>query len=158
MKKVGFCIFLSLLMLSLGVGIYFLSLEEVSSFELKDGQESDISFETNKINLYLFYGKGCPHCEEMIVYLNSLPNSLKRKINLNTFEVWDNEESFTLFMDMGEKLDIKMKSVPFLFVGDTYFEGFRENDKKEIKNAIKNYLKSKDKKDLYQKYLDLKTE
>ena len=157
MKKFVLCIISLLLIVSLGFCVmHFLSKD--SLFALRDLKEEDISFDDNKINLYLFYGDGCPHCEELLEYLNTLPYTTRRKINLYTFEVWYNEDSYNLFMNMGEKLDIEMKSIPFLFVGDTYFEGFRQKDKKEIKKSIEEYVKNTDKKDLYKEYLLLKTE
>ena len=134
-----------------------LSTKEIT-FELKDMQVEDVEYDKNTINIYLFYGDGCPHCEEMIAYLNTLSNSLKRKINLYTFEVWYNEESYQLLMDLGTYIDVTPKNIPFLFIGDTYYEGFNKQDKEEIKKTIQKYIKSKGKKDVFKEYREVKAE
>ena len=33
---------------------------------LKEQTEANIKFDNKKINVYLFYGDGCPHCEQLI--------------------------------------------------------------------------------------------
>ena len=41
-----------------------------------------------KINLYLFHGQECPHCEEERNWLNSIEKKYRNNLTLNYFEVW----------------------------------------------------------------------
>lgn len=143
-----------LLLLGLGIAFFFFPKEEVK-IELKDMSYTTISTNTNEVNVYLFYGDGCPHCEEMVTYLNTLPNSLKTKIHFYTFEVWYNGDSFQLLMDFGKKLGTTPANIPFLVIGDTYFEGFTSKEEKDIVKSLKEYSKEKDRRDILR---ELKTE
>lgn len=157
-KFVGIILLFLFIILVCSVFFILKNSKEEKVLELKEMQVEEIKYDKNKVNIYLFYGKGCPHCEELINYLNTLPNPIKNKIELYTFEVWYNEESFQLLMDLGEYMDITPENIPFLLIGDTYFEGFRKSDEEKIKKSIQNFIKNKKRKDIYQEYLADKTE
>ena len=43
---------------------------------------SDITFQNDKINLYFFWGDGCPHCEELFSFLESIQNEYGKYFNV----------------------------------------------------------------------------
>lgn len=160
MKRKHFLISLLVVLFILFIGIFIitkLSTKEIT-FTLEDMSLEEVTFKKDQVNLYLFYGDGCPHCEELIQYLNTLPNHLKKQVNLYTFEVWYTETSYQLLMDIGAALDVTPKNIPFLVIGDTYYEGFKKEEEKEIKKAIQEYIQRKNRKDTFKEYIQSKTE
>ena len=61
--------------------------------QLVEQTASDIKYDKEKINVYFFWGKGCPHCEELITFLDSLSKEYDSYFDLYTLEVWYNEEN-----------------------------------------------------------------
>jgi len=56
--------------------------------------ESKIS---NGVNIYFFWGEGCPHCEDEKQFLEKLEKKYP-EIKVNDFEVWNNSENRKLLM------------------------------------------------------------
>ena len=52
---------------------------------------TDTKVDNNKINLYLFHGKECPHCEEERIWLKKIEKEYKEYLNIYMFEVWHDE-------------------------------------------------------------------
>jgi len=90
----------------------------------------------NNVNLYLFWGDGCPHCAEEKAYLSQiLPNYSNAK--LNKFEIYFNQDNVRLMQEVSTKMDANASGVPFLIIGDQTFIGFSKgNTDNEIKNRI----------------------
>lgn len=51
--------------------------DKIEPFLIENAQIEDITFNQNKINIYLFWGDGCPHCEELKEYFKSLEKSIQ---------------------------------------------------------------------------------
>ncbi len=119
---------------------------------LKKQTEANIKFDNKKINVYLFYGDGCPHCEELINFLDNLPEKYDEYFDLYTMEVWYNENNSKLMENLVGELGKEVEGVPCLIVGDQVFFGYSETIGKEIKNAIKEQYLLVDKYDVYKKY------
>ena len=73
-------------------------------------------------NVYVFYGKTCPHCHEALEYLESIKD--KYDINIYRYEVWYDEDSEKLMKEVSEMLDVKVKGVPFVVIDNTPIIGF----------------------------------
>lgn len=104
-----------------------------------------------KITLYLFYGKECPHCEEE---RNTLIKNLKKRgdINIVEYEVWHNNDN-SLLLDKVNKFYKNKSAVPYNVIGDSVIVGYNEGVKNKILRAI-NYYKNNeyiDKVDLIKK-------
>ncbi len=108
----------------------------------KYAKVEDITYEKNKVNIYLFWGDGCPHCKEEYEYIESINKKYGKYFNLYGFEVWEHEENAKLLEDISKKLGIKIKGVPFTIIGEKYYSGFSSNTKKKIEKAIKNEYKN----------------
>ena len=67
-----------------------------------------------KVNVYMFYGKTCPHCEEAMKYLNEIKD--KYDLNLITYEVWYSDENKALMNEISDYLDINVTGVPFVII------------------------------------------
>jgi len=94
------------------------------------------------VNVYFFWGDGCPHCEEEKVFFNELKIKYQG-IKIYDFEVWRNSHNRQLLSEVGEKLNFNVQGVPFTVVGNKYFSGWREGiTDKSIKQVIESYLKT----------------
>ena len=56
-------------------------------------QLSDIQFDDDKINFYVFWGDGCIHCEHLFAYLDEIWSDYSQYFNLYAFEIWSNEDN-----------------------------------------------------------------
>lgn len=93
-----------------------------------------------EINLYLFYGQECPHCEEELKYLDTLEDIYD--FNIIKYEVWHNEENAILLEEIKSKLNIDNPYIPFTVIDNLGLTGFNENTKVQIENRIKYCLKN----------------
>ena len=104
---------------------------------LTNMQEKDITFDSKKINVYLFWGDGCPHCHDLGEMLASLDDNYNTFFNLYSFEVWNNLESRNLMKRFADAADQEVDGVPFLIIGEKVFVGYIDSMENEIKETIK---------------------
>lgn len=107
---------------------------------------TDVVYDENKLNIYLFWGKGCPHCEEEWKFLNRIAPKYYDKIHVYGFEVWNSEENQKIMNEFKDKLNISKDSgIPLTIIEDKYYIGYDESYNDEILKLIKNnYKNSKD--------------
>ena len=90
-----------------------------------------------KMNVYFFYGDGCPHCaeaeRELIPELEKMDD-----INLIKNEVWFNEKNQKLLTDVANAFNAQAL-IPFIVVGDVYTIGYSSSTKETVKQAIRYY-------------------
>lgn len=132
------------------------NMKDNKEIKLTDMTENNISYSKEKINIYLFYGEGCPHCEELKNYLNSLDNKEKSYFNIYTFEVWNNSTNQQFMKDSAKYLNKEVSGVPFLIIGNKTFEGYNESMNIKIKKTIKTEYKLNGKNDYYKEYKSAK--
>lgn len=132
------------------------NMKDNDEIKLTDMTEENISYSKEKINIYLFYGEGCPHCEELKNYLDSLDNKEKSYFNIYTFEVWNNSTNQQFMKDSAKYLNKEVSGVPFLIIGNNTFEGYNESMNTKIEKAIKTEYKLNGKNDYYKKYKSAK--
>ena len=75
-------------------------------------------------NVYMFYGKTCPHCHKALEYLDSIKNKYDFKVY--KYEVWYNEDNQKLMESVGKYLGVEAKGVPFVIIDNTPISGFGE--------------------------------
>jgi len=102
----------------------------------------EISYNKNKVNIYLFWGSGCPHCEHAIEYIESLEGEYGKYFTLNKFEVWNNDRNKQIYTLFANKMGDSVKGVPYIIIGEKSFYGFSENSKDEILDAITSQYKN----------------
>lgn len=134
------------------------SQENTSKLELTKMTESDIKPSKDKVNVYIFWGDGCPHCKHLAEFLNAKKGEIGDKINLYSFEVWYNSANLTFMKNFGKFLGENPKGVPYLIIGEKTFSGLAESDQ-DTKNQIISLINSEYQKSLKtDKYLEYKTQ
>lgn len=93
--------------------------------------------DAKEINMYLFYGDGCPHCKALEEYLEEEYLS-KKDINLYKYEVWKNAENQALLSKVQEVTQEEALGVPYFIVGETVIQGYSGSSSEErVDKAIK---------------------
>ena len=91
----------------------------------------------DKVNVYLFYGDGCPHCEAFIEYMDGLSDEEKSRFELVKYEVWYDEDNGTLMNDVAKAIgDSDVTGVPYIVIGKKSFSGYSEASNNDIQSAI----------------------
>ncbi len=89
------------------------------------------------VNIYFFYGDGCPHCADEEKFLEKLKIELP-SIQVHDFEIWYNKENSKILNTIIKKLGVRASGVPIIFIGDRVINGYL-NDQitgEEIRNAV----------------------
>ena len=94
------------------------------------------------VDVYLFYGSTCPHCQELHEWFETVDQEEQAKYNLIKFEVWENEKNAELMDKVGEALGQQASGVPFMIIGEKVFSGYGEGDGEEILKAIDDEYKN----------------
>jgi len=99
-----------------------------------------VSLASNKVDAYLFYGNGCPHCAKEIKFFNSIKDKYP-DLNVTGYEVYYSQENSLLMQKVANYLGAEGGGVPFLIIGDEYFVGFgEESSPVEIESRINECL------------------
>lgn len=106
-----------------------------------DAKLDNVTYDNNKVNIYFFWGNGCPHCEEGFKFLDSISKEYGKYFKLNKFEVWENEDNAKLMEQFANKMGDEISGVPYIVIGNRTFKGFGEKHKEAIKDAIKEQYK-----------------
>lgn len=104
----------------------------------------NIVFASNKeINIYLFYGDGCPHCASEEKFLNEYLKKNK-DVKLHKYEVWYNEENSKKYDEVHKILNDETNGIPYLIIGNNVISGYLEDvTDEEITNTINFYRNKK---------------
>ena len=90
----------------------------------KDAKVSDIKKEEGKVNIYMFWGNGCPHCKAQWEYIEALRKEYPNDFNVYGFEVWYNRDNINLLNQFAEAIgDENVNSVPYTIIGDKSYTG-----------------------------------
>ena len=84
----------------------------------------------------MFWGDGCPHCENAMKFLNSIEDEYGKYYKLNKFEVWYNPDNGKLLHQFASKMGEEVSVIPYIIIGNQTFKGFHEEDKQQIIDAI----------------------
>ncbi len=97
---------------------------------------SDSAESKNSVNIYFFYGDGCPHCADEKPFLEEL-NLKNKEVKIYSFEVWKSAKNRSLWTAVGKALKADVSGVPFTVVGDKVFIGYAEYlTKKQIEDRV----------------------
>ena len=95
-----------------------------------------LNYHSEKIILYLFYGSGCPHCENELLFLNEMKEKYGKYIELRIYETFSNENNYNLMNKIKKHFNIEKDGVPFTVIGNQAFIGFNDNTKPVLENRI----------------------
>lgn len=95
------------------------------------------------VNIYLFYGDGCPHCAALEEYLNNEYSSDKN-VTVYKYEVWNNKENQELWKKVENITGEEAKGVPYFVIGDEIYQGYSAGStwEKKVDRAIKKAKKN----------------
>ena len=130
----------NLLLLLLLVIIPINGLAISSSYIDKVSKYTDTPIDENKVNLYLFHGQECPHCEEERTWLKEIQKKYEENLNIYYFEVWHDDDNAKIMEKLMKDFNIKKAGVPFTIIGDESFVGFSSVMSSSIENNIKKYI------------------
>jgi len=91
----------------------------------------------NQINIYFFWGDGCPHCAEEKPFLENLEKKYSN-VKVHDFETWGSSQNRELLARVGDSLQMNIQGVPFTVVGEKYFTGWLSEvtTGKDIEDAV----------------------
>ena len=113
------------------------TLKEVGIEKAYDSYEEN----DNQVIIYLFRGKDCEYCEEFLKFLNNNVNEYGAYFKLVSFEIYDNKENNSLLNKVANYIGAPGEGIPFVVIGNKYFEGYDSNYDSQILEAInKNYV------------------
>jgi len=121
------------------ITIALIILVVITSHLSADHEEFDlgnIKFEEGVVNIYYFYGDGCPRCAEQHAFFESIQEEFGQYFNLHKFEVWYSESNAQLMQQVAQELDIRVTGVPFTIIGEETFTGFASRMEQDMINAI----------------------
>lgn len=116
--------------------------EDKTSASTTNIKLDNITKKDGKVNIYLFWGDGCPHCKEEKLFLKSIENEYGNLFNVYEFEVWHNEENEKIMKEFGKAMDDNLTGVPYTIIGKESIKGFNESKKEQILDAIINESKN----------------
>jgi cytochrome c biogenesis protein CcdA/glutaredoxin len=120
-----------LVVLGLLVNFWMVSTVQAS----QDQQET-----SNTVDIYMFWGDGCPHCAKAKPYFERLAKA-NPDIVLHFYEVWYEEANREYFISFAKAFDFEPTGVPTIFIGDKYWVGFNDQIESDIQTEIERCLK-----------------
>lgn len=114
-----------------------------------DADLDNLKYDENKVNIYFFWGNGCPHCEQEFEFFESIETEYGDYFTLNTFETWYDEDNREILEQFASNMEDEITGVPYTIIGNKSFKGFSTRYEEEMLNAIKEQYK-----DSYDVYFD----
>lgn len=96
-----------------------------------------IKKDENKVNIYFFYGDGCPHCSNEFKAFERIKEEYGELYNLYTFETWYNKDNYKLLNVFASAMNDTVKGIPYTIIGGKSFKGFGKSTEEAIIDAIK---------------------
>jgi thiol-disulfide isomerase/thioredoxin len=89
------------------------------------------------VNVYFFWGTGCPHCERQKPFLASLEERYD-EVNVHALEIWSSRENRDLLTRAARALQANLTGVPVTIVGERSVIGFlsAETTGRTIEDAV----------------------
>ncbi len=94
------------------------------------------------VDLYLFYGQGCPHCAKEEIFLENIVEEYPN-LNIVKKEVYFVQENRELFTEISNSYGQEVSGVPTTFISGKVFTGFNPSIQEEITQEIVNCLEEK---------------
>ena len=169
MKKKFIILLIAILLLPTIAFAEKINLEDYTSLNLEETLKDEQSYNAdftydltgytendNQITIYVFRGKGCPHCEDFLSYLgNDLVKNYGSYFKVVSFQTWGDTNEATnnnrLLTKVGNFLNFeKTGAVPLIIIGDQHFLGYGESSNAEIESAIMSLYNSSDRYDIFE--------
>jgi len=89
----------------------------------------------HQVNIYLFWGEGCPHCADAKPAMTAIAES-NPEVGYFGFEVYKDQGNLDLFYRFAEAFGFVPQGVPTIFVGERYWVGYSETIRVEIQAYV----------------------
>lgn len=95
-----------------------------------------------KVNIYFFHKKSCPHCKKEAKLLDLLEKKYEN-INIYRFEVSENKENSNYLNEAKKVFNETNGGVPYTVIGTETFLGYNSYTGDKIEKTIQNYLEER---------------
>ena len=92
----------------------------------------DLVAQSNEVNVYLFRGEGCPHCQEAEEWFASIEEEYGSKFNVVDYETWYDSDNAELMQRVAEARGETAEGVPYIIIGNKSWAGFAEDYEDEM--------------------------
>ena len=99
---------------------------------------SKVKASSEPVKVYLFYGNGCPYCENALAYFASIEEEYGDKFDLVKYEVWYDSTNSALLQAVAKTMGDSINGVPYFIIGDKSFSGYSATYNEQIIEAIEN--------------------
>ncbi len=96
----------------------------------------------NQVDLYFFYGQGCPHCSKMSLFLEEMREKYPT-LNVLDKETYSNAENRELFQEMADAFETEISGVPTVFIDSKTIVGFSNAIGRSLENEIQRCIADK---------------
>ena len=96
-----------------------------------------IGEDSEKVNVYLFRGEGCPHCQEAEEWFQSIEEEYGSYFQVVDYETWNDESNAELMQRVADARGETAEGVPYIIIGNKSWNGFAESYENEIIEQIK---------------------
>lgn len=93
----------------------------------------------NQVNLYLFEGRGCPHCKQEKEWLETIKKKYSN-LNVYEYEVWYSKDNAKLLQDIQNKLGTTATGVPYTVIANKVYIGFSDVIKDEMEDQLSSLI------------------
>nr|WP_320162150.1 thioredoxin domain-containing protein [uncultured Methanoregula sp.] len=93
------------------------------------------------VTVYFFYGEECPHCHNIMPFMQSLQQKYP-DVNILFLETWHNQTNQALSVTLNRELKVSNSGVPEVIVGNVALIGEKDIPAK-LEQAILDQLKKK---------------
>lgn len=88
------------------------------------------------VNIYFFYGSGCPHCAEAEAYFQSIEDEYGDKFNIVRYETWNSQSNADLMEKVADLRGDEPQGVPYIIIGNQSWDGYASSYNDEIEDKI----------------------
>jgi thiol-disulfide isomerase/thioredoxin len=108
-----------------------------------DAKNTVIENLSNPVDVVIFYGYSCPHCEEEIEFFTLMKEKYP-SLNIQKFEVWrqENEENRDLLKKFEKAYNFESRGVPVLLFNEEAVQGYTSSFNQNLENKIQYCLKN----------------
>ena len=87
------------------------------------------------VELVLFWGDGCPHCEAERNWLEEAQEEFPQ-LEVTQHEVWYDEANRDLLMETADRMGFEVSGVPTTIIGDAHWVGFSDSVRAQMEAVI----------------------
>lgn len=104
------------------------------------GDEIPVQPDGTGINIYFFWGDGCPHCEDQWAFFNDTLLPAYPGITILDFETWKDTGNQKYYREMADAYGVDAEYVPATFIGDFQVVGFSVDIQNQIIEQVDKYI------------------